>query len=196
MPPSTRVHLSWRHLGAFVAMLAAAALTLSAFGRPWWCRVGDARPWAGDIWSRHNSQHLVDPYTVTHVLHGVAMYGILRLLLGRVVGPFGRLAFGLAIEVAWELIENTDAMIERYRATTISLDYYGDSVANSLGDVLGFTLGYLGATVVPAWASVAGFLLIDAVLLLCIRDSLLLNLLMLIHPLAAVKTWQLAGRAA
>ena len=183
--------LRWRHLGAFVAVVAATALTLSAFGRPWWCKVGDPRPWSGDIWSRHNSQHLVDPYTVTHVLHGIAMYGILWLLLRRLVGPLGRMALGLGVEIAWELIENTDAMIKRYRATTIALDYYGDSVANSLGDVLAFTLGYLGATVVPAWASAAGFFVVDAVLLLWIRDSLLLNVLMLVHPVDWVKAWQM-----
>jgi hypothetical protein len=193
-PAAAGLHLRWRHLAAMIVLLAATAVVLSAFGRPWWCKAGDARLWSGDIWSRHNSQHLVDPYTVTHALHGLALYGVLWLFLGRLVRPIGRAALGIAIETAWEVIENTDAMIERYRAATISLDYYGDSVANSLGDVIAFAVGYLGATVLPASVSVVGFFVVDGMLVLWIRDSLLLNVLMLLYPVEWVKAWQM-GRA-
>ena len=180
-----------RHVAVLVVALGTMAVALSSFGRPWWCEAGDVRPWSGDVWSRHNSQHLVDPYTITHALHGIAMYGGLWLVLGKVARPLARLAVGTGVEMAWEIVENTDAMIERYRATTISLDYYGDSVVNSIGDVIAFVLGYLGASVLPVGVSVLGFFVVDGLLVLCIRDSLLLNMLMLLYPMDAVKTWQM-----
>lgn len=169
------------------------AVTLRAMGRPWWCRAGDLALWSGDVWSRHNSQHLVDPYSFTHVLHGIALYGVLWLCLRGFASPSARATLGVAVEIAWEIVENTDAMIERYRAATISLDYYGDSVANSLGDVVSFVVGYLAASVLPVWVSAVGFFVVDAILVLWIRDSLLLNILMLIHPIDAVKAWQLGS---
>jgi len=131
------------------------------------------------------------------VLHGVALYGIAWALRGRYdasPAPRAWLAFGF--ETAWEILENTDAMIQRYRTVTISLDYYGDSVVNSIGDVLACMAGYLGASVLPVWVSAVGFFVIDGLLLLWIRDSLALNVLMLVHPIDAVRTWQMGGRAA
>ena len=104
----------------------------------------------------------------------------------------GRAAIAIGVETAWEIVENTNTMIERYRVTTISLDYYGDSVTNSLGDIAAFVLGYLGATALPVWLSIVGFIVVDGLLLMWIRDSLLLNVLMLLHPIESVKAWQLA----
>ena len=185
--------LDRRHLAFCAVWLAAMAAVLSAMGRPWWCKAGDRAPWSIDVWSRHNSQHLVDPYSITHVLHGVLFYYLLWLVLRRFASPLGRAAIALAIETTWEIVENTSVMIERYRAATISLDYYGDSVANSLGDVLSFALGYLGATVLPWWVSLVGFVVADGLLALWIRDGLVLNVIMLIHPIEAVKAWQLGA---
>jgi hypothetical protein len=162
-------------------------------GRPWWCRAGDAVPWSGDIWSRHNSQHLVDPYTITHVLHGVALYGVLWALLRRFTGPQARAALALAVETAWEIVENTDAMIEHYRATTISLDYYGDSVVNSMSDIGAMMLGFWLARRIPTWASVVLIVVMEVAVAAIIRDNLALNILMLIYPLEAVKRWQMGG---
>jgi hypothetical protein len=110
-----------------------------------------------------------------------------------VAGALTRAGIALGIEVGWEIVENTDAMIERYRATTISLDYYGDSIINSLGDIVSFVLGYAAAGVIPAAASVAAFVVAEVLLVFTIRDSLLLNMLMLVHPIEAVKAWQLGG---
>ena len=123
------------HWAGLVLVLGGTALVLHAMGRPWWCRAGDLVPWSGDIWSRHNSQHVIDPYSVTHATHGLLFYALLSLTLGRVAGPATRAGLALGIETTREIVENTNAMIERYRATTISLDYYGDSVINSLEDV-------------------------------------------------------------
>lgn len=185
--------MSRRRGTALAGVLAVMAIVLAAMGRPWWCRAGDAVPWSLDIWSRHNSQHPVDPYTVTHAMHGLLFYGILRLVLGGVAGPTVRWALALAGEVLWEVVENTDTMIERYRTATISLDYYGDSVINSVGDVLAFVGGWAAAGVLPVWVSVLAFVAAEGALVFSIRDGLLLNVLMLLHPIEAVKEWQLGG---
>jgi hypothetical protein len=174
-------------------VLALVATALRAMGRPWWCRAGDASLWSGEVFSPHNSQHLVDPYTFTHVLHGVALYALVWIVFRRCAGPVGRAWIGLGLEVAWEVIENTDAVIERYRAATISLDYYGDSVANSLGDIVAYGVGYATAAVLPTWVSVVGFFAVDGLMVLWIRDSLLLNVLMLVHPIDAMARWQSRG---
>ena len=150
-------------------------------------------PWSSDIWTRHNSQHVVDPYSVTHAMHGLLFYWALWLALGGVAGPTTRAGIALGIETTWEIVENTSFIIERYRAATISLDYYGDSVVNSLGDIACFVLGYAGAATMSAWVSLAAFVVAEALLLVLIRDSLLLNMLMLVHPVEAVKAWQLGG---
>lgn len=179
--------------GAFVLLLGGMAWVLHLMGRTWWCDAGDLDPWSGDIWSVHNSQHLLDPYTFTHVLHGIVLYGILWLTIRSITTPSMRGWIALAAEVAWELVENTDPMIERYREETLAIGYYGDSIVNSLADVVAFVVGYWAAGVLPVWASVCGFLLVDAALVLWIRDSLVLNVLMLVHPLERVKEWQMGG---
>ena len=176
-----------------VVVLAVTALVLHAMGRSWWCKAGDLVPWSIDIHTRHNSQHLADPYTLTHAMHGVILYGALWLTVGGIASPATRAAVALGIETAWEIIENTSWIIERYRAATISLDYYGDSVVNSLGDIAAFVLGYAAAGAIPVWVSVASVVVADALLVVLMRDSLLLNVLMLVHPIEAVKAWQSGG---
>jgi uncharacterized protein DUF2585 len=181
------------HVVAVVLVLAAVAAILAAMGRAWWCRAGDGGLWAGDVWSRHNSQHFLDPYAFTHVLHGLVFYALVWAVFRRHAGAVGRAWIGFLLEAAWEVIENTDVVIGRYRAATISLDYYGDSVANSIGDILSYGVGYALAGVLPVWVSVATFVLVDGLLVLWIRDSLLLNVLMLVHPIEAVRQWQAHG---
>jgi len=161
-------------------------------GRRLWCSCGSLSPWSWDIWSSHNSQHLIDPYTFTHVLHGMLYYALLRLLL-RSRWPPLRALLAVMIEVGWEIGENTNAVIAAYREATIALNYYGDSIANSMSDVLAFALGYTGAIRLPVWASVVAFVAVEAALLLTIRDSLILNIVMLLHPFSAIKAWQMGG---
>jgi hypothetical protein len=168
------------------------ALALHRMGRRLWCACGSWSPWSWDIWSAHNSQHVIDPYTFTHVLHGTLYYGLLWLVFrGR--APALRTLLAVAVEAAWEVGENTRRVIEAYRESTISLNYDGDSIVNSVADVAAFVVGYLLAMSLPTLISVAGFVAVEAVLLLTIRDSLLLNVLMLVHPIEAVRTWQLGG---
>jgi hypothetical protein len=179
-------------IAAAIGLTAVDALVLQLMGRRVWCSCGSLSPWSWDIWSSHNSQHLIDPYTFTHVLHGAVYYAVLRLLLGSRWPPL-RALLAVMIEVGWEIGENTNAVIAAYRDATIALNYYGDSIANSVGDVIAFALGYTGAMRLPVWVSVVAFVAVEATLLLTIRDGLVLNIVMLLHPFAAIKTWQMGG---
>jgi len=182
---------TWRHIAATLLILTGAAVALFAMGRIWWCKCGEPFLWSSDIVSTHNSQHLFDPYSFTHVLHGIALYGIVWLLLGSRTTPASRAVFVIAIEAAWEIWENTSFVIERYREATISLDYYGDSILNSLSDIVACIVGIAVAMTAPIWLSVALFVFVEVALLLWIRDSLLLNIIMLVFPLEALKDWQM-----
>lgn len=150
-------------------------------------------PWTSDIASAHNSQHLFDPYSLTHVLHGVLLYAAVRALTGQRLGQRARFTIVLAAEAMWEIFENTNFVVARYREATMSLDYYGDSILNSLGDIAACAIGYGVAMTLPVWGSGVLIVAIEALLLLWIRDSLLLNVVMLVRPLDAIKDWQLRG---
>jgi len=169
------------------------AATLYLMGQPWWCALGDLSPWAGNVNSTHNSQHLADPYALTHMLHGFAFYALLWAMAGERLAQRHRFLIAMSIEAAWEIFENTDFVIGRYREATISLDYFGDSILNSMGDIAACAVGYGLAMTMPVWASVATFAGVEILLLLWIRDSLLLNIIMLLSPVEAIKTWQMRG---
>jgi hypothetical protein len=173
-------------------IIVAAAVLLYFEGRLWWCPAGDWWPWSWNIWSQHNSQHLIDPYSFTHILHGILEFWILGLLFPRLKLAW-RLALAVFIESAWEVTENSSYVIQRYREETISLDYFGDSIINSLSDIVccatGFVIGYK----LRFWRSLALFLATEAVLIIWIHDSLLINILMLIYPIEAIKHWQMGN---
>lgn len=174
---------------AFGLLLAATVVLLRLQGRTWWCECGGSSLWSGDIWSSHNSQHLFDAYSFSHLQHGILLYGLLAWLCPR-VSPAWRLFLAACVEVAWEVSENTQFMIDRYRESTISLGYNGDSIANSFGDVVSFVFGFAVARRLGFWPSVAALVVVEAAMVVLYRDSLLLNTLMLIHPIEAVKDWQ------
>jgi hypothetical protein len=148
--------------------------------------------WHAGAADAETSQHLTDPYTFSHVIHGFAFFWLLWLLRRR-LGPGARGVLAIAVECGWELLENTPFIIDRYRANTSSLDYYGDSVVNSLGDVASMILGYWIATRLPFGAVVVLTVVIEVVLLVLIRDNLTLNILMLVWPIEAIRRWQLGG---
>jgi hypothetical protein len=173
-----------------VAVSVAMAIILHLMGQPLWCKCGGLSPWSWDIWSSHNSQHLVDPYFFTHVLHGVVLCGLLYWL-PRSVSESSRFLTAVVLEAGWEILENSPTIIERYRAATISKDYFGDSIINSAGDLVACIVGYLLARRLGFRNSIVFFLLTELILLLTIRDSLLLNVLMLVWPVEAIKRWQM-----
>jgi hypothetical protein len=156
------------------------------------CTCGFIKPWHGVVASAENSQHIADWYTFTHVIHGIAFYAIAWLIARRAAIRW-RLVLAIAAESAWEVFENTPFVIDRYRAATISLDYYGDSVVNSIADIAAMALGFWIARRARWWVSVVLVVAIEAVLAATIRDNLMLNILMLIHPVDAIKQWQSGG---
>ena len=172
------------------AVLAAAVFQLHHEGRVWWCACGHFYPWAGDIWSAHNSQHLFDPYSLTHVLHGLLFYGLLAWLVPRLALPW-RLTLTVALEALWEVIENSRWVIQRYREATIGLGYEGDSIANSLADILCCCVGFALARQLGFKGSAVLFVVTELVLLVWVRDNLTLNVLMLTCPIDAIKAWQM-----
>ncbi|MBK8302921.1 MAG: DUF2585 family protein [Pyrinomonadaceae bacterium] len=161
-------------------------------GRVWWCQAGDYSPWAWNIWSTHNSQHIIDPYAFTHVLHGVLEFWLIGLVFRRMPLSW-RLFIAVLIESTWEVAENSSYIIERYRTVTLSLDYFGDSIINSLADIVCCATGFTIAYKLKFWKSLALFLATEAILIVWIRDSLLINIVMLIYPIEALKVWQMGG---
>lgn len=183
-----------------VALLAVVLpLSLALMGRVWWCQAGDLWPWSWNVWSQHNSQHLVDPYSLSHLQHGIGLYllltalGSCRVDVGRILTAERRTLCVAVVEASWELLENTDWMIERYRATTMSLGYTGDSIANSLGDYGACLMGVWLARHLPWRLALGLFVLLELISVAWIRDSLLLNILMLVYPLDAIRSWQMGA---
>ena len=177
------------YCGAGVAIIALAGASELLLGRKIWGIGGTPGLWAGDVNSAHNSQYLFDPYSFSHVTHGILLYGLLALFARKIPLP-ARSLIALGLEAGWEVLENTNLVIERYRAATISLHYYGDSVMNSMCDILTCMTGFLLAAILPTRVSVAAVLLLELGLGLWIRDGLLLNILMLVHPIPAIRLWQ------
>jgi hypothetical protein len=179
-------------LGVGAAILALASSVELAMGRKIWGVSGQPGLWAGEVNSPHNSQYLTDPYSFCHLTHGILLYGLTWLLARR--SPVRKRALiAMLLEAGWEMIENSSMVIDRYRTATISQHYYGDSVMNSMCDILTCMVGFMIAAVLPNRLTIVAVFVLEIGLALWIRDGLLLNIVMLIHPFAAIRAWQSAN---
>ncbi len=176
---------------AVLGIAALAGVVLLAMGRVPICTCGYVKAWHGVTVSSENSQHLADWYTFSHIIHGFGFYYLHWLIGGRLGWHLGvRLVVAVALEAGWEILENTPVIIDRYREQTIALDYFGDSVINSLADIGWMTLGFLLAARWPIWVVIALTVVMEIGVGYWIRDNLTLNILQLIHPSDAVLRWQ------
>ncbi len=187
--PTAKNRWAWL---AIAVILALSVWLLHSQSRLWICSCGQVYLWAGDIWSSDNSQHWLDPYSFTHLLHGVVFFWLLAWLLPR-LSPMWRLVIALSLESAWEVFENSAFIIDRYREATAALGYNGDTVINSLGDILICGRGFMRAMRLGFRRSLVLFVVTELVLLVWIRDSLILNVVMLIYPIEAIRLWQIGG---
>src|SRR2546423_6505705 len=176
-------------------IFGAAAFQLHHQGRSWWCECRGF-VWTSNAWSSLTSQTFLDPYSFTHLLHGFMFAGLLLLLTRFIVkqniSTSWRLVIVLALEGLWEILENSNAVIDRYREATASLGYRGDTVVNSMGDMFCCGLGLIIARKLGWLRSLPIFIATEIILIFWIRDSLILEIIMLIHPFDVIKTWQLA----
>lgn len=178
--------LSLALAGGLVGVQIAALL---AMGLPVICDCGTVELWHANPSGPETSQHLTDWYSYTHVLHGFAFYLLLWLIAPRM--PFlMRLSIAVGIEAAWEVIENTPVIVERYRQTALARGYSGDSIVNSVSDTMAATLGFVLARVLPVWPVVALTLAMEVVAAFAIHDNLVLNIVQLVYPSEAISNWQ------
>lgn len=185
---------AWVYGLVALAIMALAAAAEHAMGRVWICTCGHVRLWVGDVNSSENSQQIADWYSFSHIIHGFILYALAWWISRRRGWPLGWcFVLAVGLEVSWEVLENSPIIIDRYRQTTISLGYTGDSVLNSMSDILFAILGFALAARLPVWLTITLIVLMELGVGYAIRDNLTLNIIMLIHPSRAIKRWQMGA---
>lgn len=177
------------YLFASAAILGATALALLSMGRVPYCECGYISLWTGTVNGPENSQQLSDWYTASHFIHGILFFGLLFLIHRKTSIGF-RFLLAVILEAGWEILENSSIIIDRYREATLAVGYRGDSVLNSVSDILCMTIGFVFARYMPIWVSVAIVIFLELFVGYMIRDNLALNIIMLIYPLDSILIWQ------
>jgi Protein of unknown function (DUF2585) len=190
--PSARSDPAWRIAATFAGIAAVQACAELLMGRSPLGPDGRIGLWEPDIWSRENSQRIADPYSFSHIGHGMLFFAGLWWIARRLPIRY-RLLIAALIEAGWEVLENSPVIINRYREATIALGYIGDSVLNSTSDLLMMALGFLLAWRLRPWVSIAVLVAMEVGCAVWVRDNLTLNIIMLIHPVEAIRHWQMAG---
>ena len=175
-----------------IGVMAVVALIEIYLGRSVWGPDGKFGWWDGNIWSSENSQRVADAYSFSHIIHGMLFYGFLHLVARRLPVRY-RFVMAIILEAAWEILENSPLIINRYREVTISLGYVGDSVLNSVSDVGMAALGFLIARFSKVWVTISLIVIFELGCLLWVRDNLTLNVIMLVHPVESIRVWQSVG---
>jgi hypothetical protein len=181
---------TWGYVLISLGILLLTAIIEYMQGHVFISKSGFVTFWVGELNTPEGSQHISDWYTFSHIIHGFVFYWIIRLISRKKWPIWLCFVLALGIEVGWEILENSPLIINRYREATISLDYYGDSILNSICDVLFMALGFVLARKLPVWVTVTLIVLMEIGVGYFIRDNLILNIIMLVYPLEAIKTWQ------
>ncbi len=182
-----------------LSLLTFSILLLVVFlywqGRPFICECGTISLWSGNIWSSENSQQFSDPYSFTHLQHGLVFFILIAILLPKLKANT-KFLIAIFVEVLWEIVENSTYVINIYRTNTASLGYTGDSILNSIGDILFCVIGYLIAKRLGIKKAIILFLFIEVTMVYLLRDSLILNIITMIHPFESIVNWQLEAAIA
>ena len=188
--PQRSTNIFLRVSVAAVCVVVAMIALLHFEGRSFICSCGHFAVWIGEWCSSNTSQQLLDPYSFTHILHGFLFFWLMLLVFRRVRSGW-QFLLAVLLESAWEVFENTSFVVNKYRNETAALGYQGDTIVNSLGDLACALVGFLVARQLGFWRSLIVFVLVELVLTFWIHDSLLLQILMLVRPIEAIKLWQL-----
>jgi hypothetical protein len=183
---------TWGYILIVVALFAITAIAEYMMGRVIICECGTIRLWIGELNTPEGSQHISDWYTFSHIIHGFIFYWFFRLISKKKWPIWLCFVAAVAVEAGWEIIENSTFVINRYNETTISLKYYGDSILNSIADMVFMALGFLMAKKMPVWLTITLIIVMEIGVGYMIRDNLLLNVIMLVYPVEAIKAWQMA----
>lgn len=173
-------------------LLILTVIQLRFQERLWICSSGNILFWVSDTWSSDNSQHFLDPYSFSHFQHGLVFFGLLYFFRKKTSITW-LFVIAIGIEASWEILENSKMVIDRYREATAALGYSGDTILNSFGDLVSCGLGFIVASFLKSWQSWLLFFLIEIIMILTIKDSLVLNVIMLLYPLEGIKEWQLSS---
>jgi hypothetical protein len=175
-----------------LGIIAATAAIHYWAGRSLICKCGFVKLWWwGAKGAPEESQHIFDIYATSHVLHGIIFYFLLWLISRGHLSVWARLVMAVLLESGWELFENGNYLINRYRAAGV--DYSGDSIINSVADIVSMMTGFLIASRVPPWVSVLILIATEVIVAILIRDNLLLNIISLVHPIEWITKWQEGG---